>query len=119
MFWTFDSEQYRICTLNRMTVNAFLEAVLLCAYPFQHGVVALMLEKIHMIAPHELGVFNTTLTLSPGNVGVGHSACHDVFIHRIGHERQSGNSDQQGRDHHYGFATPGHFLLSQPHADIS
>ena len=54
----------RICigSGNCMTVQTFREAVLFAARAFEHSFIALVLEEFHVIAPHEVGVFDTGIT---------------------------------------------------------
>ena len=50
-----------------MTGDAFFETVLLVAYTFQHGFITLVLEDVHVVTAHEIGVFYATIALSHGD----------------------------------------------------
>ena len=68
-----DRNWYQIRTGNGMATYAFLEAVSLAANAFEHRIITLVHEQVHMVSPHELGIFDTTLALAPGDNREGHT----------------------------------------------
>ena len=67
MLRTGNSERYRVRTFDHMATYALFEAILPGTYTLQHGLITLVREQVHMVAPHEVGVFNTTVTLTHGD----------------------------------------------------
>lgn len=61
---------HRFCIrpVNCMTAQAVFEAVRFAPHPPVHGLVSLVLEKIHVVATHEIDIFHATVTLAPGNL---------------------------------------------------
>ena len=62
-----NSDRYFIRPFDHMAANAFLKTVLLGTYTIQHGFIALVCEQVHMVAPHEIGVFNAIVALTHGD----------------------------------------------------
>jgi len=55
-----------------VAVDAFLEAVLLGPNTFNDSFITVMIEQIHVITPHEIGVFDALLTFNRlGDHGLG------------------------------------------------
>ena len=102
----------RLCVrpMDRVAAYAFLEAVLLGPHASQHGLITLVLEQGHMIAAHEVGIFNATLALSSRDVRLRYITC------RYGHAHET---DQCYRCHNNDIAATSHDLLSEPHADVT
>jgi hypothetical protein len=54
-------------SVDNVAVYAFLQAVLFRAYASVHGLIALVLEHFHVVAPHGIGVLHATVTLAHRN----------------------------------------------------
>ena len=61
--------RYRYCIrpFDDMAADAFLKAVLLGTYTLHHGFITLVLKQVHMVATHEIDVFNATVALTHGD----------------------------------------------------
>jgi hypothetical protein len=69
-------------TLAGVAVNAGFQTVLPGAHPAAQGVVALVLEQLHVVAPHESRVRHTLPAARGLNHRLGHAAafgCSDVM----------------------------------------
>ena len=56
-----------------MAIDAVLKAVFLGAYSRMHGLIALMQYKLHVVAPHEVGVFHAFSGFLDNNDGLCHA----------------------------------------------
>jgi len=81
MFRTGNGNRHRVRPHDCMTGYALLEAVLLAAYAFPHGFVALVPEHGHVVTPHELGISNAAVALAPGYDRQRHTFIAALLFH--------------------------------------
>lgn len=55
---------YCIGSVYRVAAQTLLETVLLAAYTLERGFITLVFEEFHVIAPHEVDVFDTGFALA-------------------------------------------------------
>jgi len=110
----------RICigSGNCMTVQTFREAVLIAARAFEHSFIALVLEEFHVIAPHEVGVFDAGITPAHWNERQQGITDGVAFLCK-NHSTRAAYANQHNRQQGDADVAPIHGLLSQPHLDVA
>jgi hypothetical protein len=92
VFRVFGAQGARIRAHDRMAVNTVFQTEWVTTQACYHGLIPLVIEKIHVITPHEIRVCDTLLTFSPGNFRREAAA---GFIGRL----QTGSQHQQEQCH--------------------